>query len=92
VRGAISFNGETVPRGTGDFIVKDPDGNLLLFAGPAKVLLSGVGAFMELLERRRTSAEGLGRVKTPFQGSRWEVRTGSVSGHDRRHQRRESIA
>src|SRR6267143_89916 len=34
-----------------------------------------------------TSALGLGRVKTPFQGSRWEARTGSVSGCDRSHQR-----
>ena len=34
-----------------------------------------------------TSALGLGRVKTPFQGSRLEARAGSVSGHDRSHQR-----
>jgi hypothetical protein len=33
------------------------------------------------------SLMGLGRVKTPFQRSRWEARTGSVSGHDRSHQR-----
>jgi len=33
------------------------------------------------------SVKGLGRVKTPFQGSRSEARTGSVSGRDRSHQR-----